>query len=272
LFYRNIPGFWGELISDDKVQDREMPVGEILNTPQISYNGHRTLELLYCENCGTLAFGGSRVEYRDTQGNPITELLPVSPDIEGVPDTSPATIVEKRKYRDFSIFCPGVFGSTNESITNIIEPEFIISNSNGNKLVWCNAWLNVNSGKLEVINPNDSTNHIRGRWLRIASITKNGDIITNVNYENIRDEVLRNLETLPNICPHCEADYSHPSKKRHSPFRGFRTGFGKVSQLLSKELFNSLPQGDDTKKLVAKMLQNLPKTLKKNIIVLYSKK
>ncbi|MBK6699248.1 MAG: hypothetical protein IPG55_04975 [Saprospiraceae bacterium] len=145
----------------------------------------------------------------------------------------------------------GVFGADNENNTNIIEPEFSISNSNGNKLVWCNAWLNVNSGKVEINNPNDSTNHIRGRWLRVASITNNGGIITNVNYNNIKEEVLRNLETLPNICPHCEADYSHPSKKRHSPFRGFRTGFGKVSQLLSKELFNSLPKGDATKKLVA---------------------
>lgn len=251
LFYRNIPGLWGELIPDEKVQDREMPIGEMLNTPQISHNGHRTLELLYCENCGTLAFGGSRVQYHDSEGNQITELLPVSPDIEGVPDTSSATIVEKRKYRDFSIFCPGVFGADNENNTNIIEPEFSISNSNGNKLVWCNAWLNVNSGKVEINNPNDSTNHIRGRWLRVANITNNGGIVTNVNYNNIREEVLRRLETLPNVCPHCEADYSHPSKKRHSPFRGFRTGFGKVSQLLSKELFSLLPQGDATKKLVA---------------------
>ncbi|MBK6699249.1 MAG: hypothetical protein IPG55_04980 [Saprospiraceae bacterium] len=84
-----------------------MPIGEILNTPQISHKGHRTLELLYCENCGTLAFGGSRVQYQDSEELPITELLPVSPDIEGVPDTSPATIVEKRKYRDFLVFFVG---------------------------------------------------------------------------------------------------------------------------------------------------------------------
>ena len=71
-----------------------------------------------------------------------------------------------------------------------------------------------------------------------------------MNYD-IREDILRKIETLPHICPHCEADYSNPRRKRKSPFRGFRTGFGKVSQLLSKELFNSLPQGDDTKKLVA---------------------
>lgn len=251
LFYRNISGLWGELIPDSEVQRREMPIGELLNTPQISHKGHRTLELIYCENCGTLAFGGSRVEYVDSEGNGITELLPVSPDVEGVPDTSPATIVEKRKHKDFGIFCPGSFGEENERNTNIIEPEYCISNSNGKKLIWCNAWLNVNSGKIEINNPNDVENHIRGRWLRVGDITKdNNDNITNVDY-NVREDVLKKLDALPHICPHCESDYSNPNKKRKSPFRGFRTGFGKVSQLLSKELFNSLPQGDETKKLVA---------------------
>lgn len=251
LFYRNIPGLWGELIPDDEIATRQIPIGELLNAPQISHNSHRTLELIYCENCGTLAYGGSRVEYTDSDGNFITELLPVSPDIEGVPDSSPATIIEKRKYKDFSIFCPGSFGEEDESNINIIEPEHSISNSNGKKLVWCNAWLNVSSGRIEVNNPNNTANYIQGRWLRVAEISKdNNDNIINVNY-NVREDILRKIETLPHICPHCKADYSNPRRKRKSPFRGFRTGFGKVSQLLSKELFNSLPQGDDTKKLVA---------------------
>ncbi|KAA6340974.1 ATP-dependent RNA helicase SrmB [termite gut metagenome] len=251
LFYRNIPGLWGELISDNEVQDRQIPVGEILNTPKISHNRHRTLELIYCENCGTLAFGGSRVEYNDENGNPITELLPVSPDIEGVPDTSSATIIEKRKYKDFSIFCPGIFGEDNERNLNIIEPEYSIPESNGKKLVWCNAWLNVSSGKIELQNPNNTISYIRGRWLQIADIRKDGnDNIININY-SYRESDVKRIEALPHICPHCEADYSNPNKKRKTPFRGFRTGFGKVSQLLSKELFNALPQGDDTRKLVA---------------------
>lgn len=248
LFYRNIPGLWGELIPDSEVSNRQMPVGELLNTPEISYNGHRTLELIYCENCGTLAFGGSRVEYTDHEGNDIIELLPVSPDIEGVPDTSPATIIEKRKYKDFGIFCPGSYGEEDERNTNVIEPEFNIENSNGKKLLWRNAWLNVNSGKIGFLNPNDSMNHLKGRWLQVAEVNKQNDIITNVNYD-VKQDIPKNLEALPHICPHCEADYSHPLKKRHSPFRGFRTGFGKVSQLLAKELFNLLPQGEDIKKL-----------------------
>ncbi len=34
------------------------------------------------------------------------------------------------------------------------------------------------------------------------------------------------------------------------PIRGFRTGFSKVSQLLSKELFYQLPDTEDSRKLV----------------------
>lgn len=249
FFLRNIQGLWGELISDNEVERRQMPVGELLNTPQLSYNGHRTLELLYCENCGTLAYGGSKVEYTDNE-NPITELLPISPDIEGVPDASPSTIVEKRKYKDFGIFCPGNFGEENTRNTNVIEPEYGISNSNGKKLIWRNAWININSGKIEINDPTDSLNHIKGRWLQVADITKQKDNITNVNYD-VKEDSIKNLDALPHICPHCEADYSNPQKKRHSPFRGFRTGFGKVSQLLSKELFNQLPKGEKSKKLVA---------------------
>ncbi|HHX70185.1 MAG TPA: DEAD/DEAH box helicase [Gallicola sp.] len=248
LFYRNIPGLWGELISDEEIQERGVPIGEILNAPFITHNNHRTLELLYCENCGIIAYGGSRVEYYGDDSDLITELLPISPDIEGVPENSSATIVEKRKYKDFSIFCPGSYGNESERNTNIIEPEYSISRLNGEKLVWCNAWLNVNSGKIETQNPNDPKNYIKGRWLRVAKISTLNDEIVNVDY-NI--ETINNLEALPHICPHCEADYSHHKKKRKSPFRGFRTGFGKVSQLMSKELFNLLPEGDNNKKLVA---------------------
>jgi len=236
LFYRNISGMWGELVSDNTIIDTGMPIGEILTTPQIAHNGHRSLELLYCENCGTLAYGGSRVQYKDENEDPYTELIPVSPDIEGVPETSPATIVEKRKYKDYSIFCPGKYDN--------IEPENTISNSGGLKLKWYTAWLNINSGRIITENPKNLDEYISGKWLRI----KDGD---NDIADLLNNITANNTSALPHICPHCEADYSHPMKKKQSPFRAFRTGFGKVNQILSKELFEALPEGDKTKKLVA---------------------
>jgi hypothetical protein len=56
------------------------------------------------------------------------------------------------------------------------------------------------------------------------------------------------FSALPAICPCCGSDYRR-RLYRKSPVRGFRTGFSKVSQLLSKELFYALPAGD--RKLVA---------------------
>jgi len=236
LFYRNIPGMWGELIPDDRINNGTAPVADILTAPEITYNGHRTLELLYCENCGTLAYGGSRIKYTDENGDPNIELIPVSPDIEGVPENSPATIVEKRKYNDFSVFCPGNYSGN-------AEPEFTIPNTNRLKLKWYNAWLNVYSGKIVINDPHNTASFISGKWLRIMD----GDNDISVADNNTG----KIISALPHTCPHCEADYSHPQKKKQSPFRGFRTGFGKVSQILSKDLFEALPMGDKTKKLIA---------------------
>lgn len=239
LFYRNIPGMWGELIPDSKIEKGQAPVGEIFTIPKISYNKHRTLELLYCENCGTLAYGGSRVQYKDDDLNPCTELIPVSPDIEGVPETSPATIVEKRKYKDFSVFCPGKYDKKIES------PENAISNTSGLKLQWYDAWLNVSTGRLSIDDPKDKDQYIQGKWLRVM------DGPVDIADSDHQAKIANKISALPHTCPHCEADYSHPKKKKQSPFRGFRTGFGKSSQILSKELFDLLPPGEDTKKLVA---------------------
>lgn len=235
LFYRNIAGMWGELISDNDSKIKGVPIGQMLTSPKISHNNHRTLELLYCENCGTIAFGGSRVKYKDEEENFFTELLPVSPDIEGVPETSPATIVEKRKYNDFSVFIPGNYEN--------IDPEHPIPNSGGLRYRWYPAWLNIHSGRIVTSNPNDENKFITGKWLRV----KNGDN----DIADIESNIAKSISCLPPVCPHCESDYSHPMKKKQSPLRGFRTGFGKMNQILSKELFESLPDGEKTKKLVA---------------------
>ena len=236
LFYRNIAGMWGELIPDNEIKKGKKPIGKLFTVPEISHNNHRTLELLYCENCGTIAYGGSRVQYKDEGENIFTELIPVSPDIEGVPETSPATIVEKRKYKDFSVFIPGNY-------EDIIEPENNIKDTSF-KFNWNKSWLNINSGKITIKEPHDEDNYISGYWSQIKD-NFDKDI---AEYENL---LAKNTWALPPVCPHCDSDYSHPDKSRKSPFRGFRTGFGKISQILSKELFEELPKGKDNKKLVA---------------------
>jgi hypothetical protein len=53
----------------------------------------------------------------------------------------------------------------------------------------------------------------------------------------------------PSICPCCGTDYSKRTS-RLSSIRGFRTGFSRLSQLFSKELFYQLPEDRESRKLV----------------------
>lgn len=244
FFYRNIAGIWAEIKSDQQMQAdvAQMPIANLMTIPQLISNGKRTLEILYCENCGSIALGGNRIDVYDENANPITELLPLSPDIEGVPETSSSTIVEKRKYKSFSVFYPS------DIIEDIVQPEHKIPKNSTNDFdaVWEKAWINVNTGKIQLNNPNNLKDFRKGLWYLVKE--NNQDIKYIVDTDKTRS-----IGALPCSCPHCKADYSKyaPKKKKFSPFRGFRTGFGKMSQILSKELFAELPKGDITKKLVS---------------------
>ena len=244
FFYRNIGGLWAELKSDSEMQGNpsSKPISNLMTIPLLISNNKRTLEILYCENCGSIAYGGSRIDIKDDNECTITELVPLSADVEGVPETSPATIVEKRKYIDFSVFYPDDVNG------EIIQPEFRIpKNANDDfNAEWQVAWINVKSGRINLFNPNDTTNNKKGLWYRVKSNS------TDIKELDQTEKIL-SIAALPCSCPHCKSDYSKfaPKKKKYSPFRGFRTGFGKVSQILSKELFEDLPHGKNKKKLVA---------------------
>lgn len=242
LFYRNIGGLWAEMKSDLEMQTNasQMPIANLSTTPKLISNGKRTLEVLYCENCGSIAYGGNRIDVRDDNENIITELLPLSTDIEGVPETSSATIVEKRKYKDFSVFYP------TDSNGDVVETENCIPRPGDFDAEWEQAWINVKTGKIHLIDPNNLYDYRKGLWYRVK---ENNQDIKQID----ETDKVRSVGALPCTCPHCKSDYSKyaPKKKKFSPYRGFRTGFGKMSQILSKELFAELPAGDSTRKLVA---------------------
>ena len=242
LFYRNIGGLWAEMKSDLEMQAdaSQMPISNLMTTPQLISNGKRTLEVLYCENCGSIAYGGNRIDVRDAEENIITELLPLSTDIEGVPETSSATIVEKRKYKDFSVFYPA------DSNGDVVETENCIPRPGDFDAEWEQAWINVKTGKIHLIDPNNLDDYRKGLWYRVK---ENNQDIKQID----ETDKVRSVGALPCTCPHCKSDYSRyaPKKRKFSPYRGFRTGFGKMSQILSKELFAELPAGDSTRKLVA---------------------
>ncbi len=65
----------------------------------------------------------------------------------------------------------------------------------------------------------------------------------------VTDADQETFSALPSVCAACATDYSN-RMFRKSPVRGFRTGFSKITQLLTKELFYLLPQGENRKLVV----------------------
>ena len=101
-FFRNIEGLWA---SSKPLRDTpdHRPIGKLYpDTRIISHDGHRVLELLYCEHCGTVFFGGQKLVTPEQE----IELLSTSPDIEGIPERQAARFVERRTYREFGVFWP----------------------------------------------------------------------------------------------------------------------------------------------------------------------
>ena len=111
FFFRNIEGLWASVDPEEtdgegnESQGEKRTTGKLYGSSRIkSDRGNRVLEVLYCENCGTLFLGGNRA---DGAGDDVKwELLPVSPNIEGIPEKSVPKLVEKRSYQEYGVFCP----------------------------------------------------------------------------------------------------------------------------------------------------------------------
>lgn len=76
----------------------------VLVLETMSGSGVVFFELLYCECCGQLFFGGMRSQSA-RQG---TELLPADPDPEALPDRAKSQLFEDLSADDFAVFWPTV--------------------------------------------------------------------------------------------------------------------------------------------------------------------
>jgi Lhr-like helicase len=267
-FFRNIEGVWASVKPDEvdgEYSDGERTAGKLYSTTRInSEKGNRVLELLYCDNCGTTLFGGSRLVTRNESGNNSFEMLPISPNIEGIPEKTPAKLVEKRGYQEYAVFWPC---GNQEFIQHDAEPPFIsadywrqptLNGSQGDyRAEWIPASLNCLSGDIDFqhtkANENPK-NWIKGRYF---TIYRNDD-------RNRRDIALpdangniSSIEThkaLPSVCPGCGVNHQKRrqdwNKNKTSSIRGFRTGFAKTTQMFAKELMYQLPSNEDERKLV----------------------
>ncbi|TWI17208.1 DEAD/DEAH box helicase [Sphingobacterium siyangense] len=261
-FFRNIEGLWASIKSDDireEYFDGERTVGKLYSTTRInSEKGNRVLELLYCDNCGTTFYGGSRL----VANNNAFELLPISPNIEGIPEKTPAKLVEKRSYQEYAVFWP----SGNQefvphdaesgipqnywrqpALNNIKQIDF--------RAKWIEASLNCISGDINfqhVKADEEPTQWIKGYLFSITTNNSNRDIaLPDVNGNISTNETHK---ALPSVCPSCGINHQKRrqdwNKRITSSIRGFRTGFGKTTQMFAKELMYQLPSTEAERKLV----------------------
>lgn len=260
-FFRNIEGMWASTSQENPKDSRTS--GKLYPVPRIkSEDGHRVLELLYCDNCGTTFFGGKRGAPGDT--NAFCELLPVSPNIEGIPEKTPAKLVEKRTYQEYGVFWPqgdqefiphertrGEWDQPHDAWWRQITVENATSTEYTAQ--WVEAYLNKYSGEVvpySIEVEEKPENWVNGFFLRVLRDSDNSDV-ADTRLQSNRDEFGNMIDThkaLPCTCPACGVNEQYRAKG--SSIRGFRTGFAKTTQLFAKELVYQLPDSAKQRKLV----------------------
>lgn len=264
-FFRNIEGLWASVKPDDvdaEYSDNERTNGKLYSTTRInSENGNRVLELLYCDNCGTTLFGGSRLVTKNESGNNSFEMLPISPNIEGIPEKTPAKLVDKRSYQEYAVFwvCGNQQFTPHDAEQGIPQdfwrqPTLNGFNQTDFEANWIPASLNCISGDIDFShNKADEapTLWIKGYYFTITN-SSNRDIALPDASGNI--STIETHKAMPSVCPCCGVNHQKRqqrfNKSKTSSIRGFRTGFGKTTQTFAKELMYQLPNSEAERKLV----------------------
>ncbi|MBD1429230.1 DEAD/DEAH box helicase [Sphingobacterium litopenaei] len=264
-FFRNIEGIWASVKSDEideAYSDEERTVGKLYPTTRInSENGNRVLELLYCDNCGTTLFGGSRLVTRNESGNNSFEMLPISPNIEGIPEKTPAKLVERRSYQEYAVFwaCGNQQYTPHDAEAGIPQVGWRQPTMNGFNQTdfladWIPASLNCISGDID--NSHNKAEEKPEQWIKgyyfIITNNSNRDIALPDANGNI--STIETHKALPSVCPSCGVNHQKRrqdwNKNKTSSIRGFRTGFAKTTQMFAKELMYQLPRNEAERKLV----------------------
>lgn len=176
----------------------------------------RLFELVYCEACGEEYVGGRR-----SDGSKVgiqVELLPGSPHLESLPETSGDANYESLSYEDFAIFWP----SRNEPQKGDEKGES-----------WVSVVLDTTNGMVSDCYSEVADDAVPGKLFCLTG-----------EAGNTADRRKSPGSAGPTCCPACGIDYSRRSANfRRSPIRNFRAGFGKSSQLVATEVFELLNAG-----------------------------
>ncbi len=188
--------------------------------------GSRFFEVLYCECCGELFFGGMR---SDTARDGA-ELLPSDPDPEALPERARSQLFEGLSAEDFALFWPTTrrywpWGAE--------EPQQ--DDAQGQ---WKKAVLNPRTGRVDSLR---ATQEWDGE--EIPGFLYD-PFVPGWNDRHGRTPGHPNT-AVPSQCPFCGESYRNrpATSMRVSPVRNFRAGFAKTTQLLASELVSRLREG-----------------------------
>ena len=247
-FFRNFEELWCCPVKncgcDQESVDEYRSVGRLYvdsHLPVKCDDNHRLLEMLYCDQCGTTFVGGHR---RVVENDGWEELTANDPELERAPSQAVERFWDKRSFEDYRVFWPGDQlhdelvgrkGKTGNWRQPLLSRRTVKAEEKPN-MRWESACLYPATGQLfQSPDSNIEQPFIKGYRMVPAGKKDRGDA-----YDT------NDIRVLPACCPSCGADFHR--RLRPSPIRPFRTGFSRISQLYTKELFNELPE--DNRKLV----------------------
>jgi hypothetical protein len=208
IIYRNLQGLWvctNPACTQTPPRAGAPPAGALHHVPTLTCGcGSRVLELLYCEACGDIFFGGYR---RETGLNPNEWYLsPDHPDLEASPDMASMD----RDYLRYAVFWPGAPG---------VAPASSQWTQDGIQRTWRAARFAPADGRVALGGP--------GYLYYVPAMhSQNPPPVGSAS------------QAYPARCPRCDADWSR--RQIGSPVRTLRTGFQKIAQVLSDALLRTI--------------------------------
>jgi DEAD/DEAH box helicase domain-containing protein len=235
---KNIEGLWATIGLHD--EDAKRRTGKLLPDRKLSLDGHRVLEVLYCECCGTQLLCGNKVIGNSALPGaaPTIELTSLEAQLEGLPEVTIETRTDAQTFKDVGVIW--LRGQDNAPLAVDLQWKqgTIKTNDQGRPVAsstaqWIAATINPNTG---LITPGNNGNA--------------GDLACYMFWlPNLGAAQLENYSAFPQRCPSCRIDYSERYGRR-TPIRSFVTGLARMSHLFSRHLMCVLPEGR-ARKLVA---------------------